>query len=136
MNLIVSFYTALVKHESVSIFQLVPILYFTWVFGRLIYYKFKYTKILLRDVLTLFTLVALALDYVYYLYAFARGSGQLLSVPGFLIKYSLGAILWTWMFIYHYSVITKDSPLDRKKAIFVYALAMLLILFLISILQR
>ncbi len=141
MSPIMSIYTALIKYQSVCIFQLVPICYFTWIFSRLMYYKLKYhKKISLKDALTFFTLVALALDYGHYLYFFVTKTGQFLSVPGFLIKYSLGTILWIWMFIYHYEVcarknlLRKYSSHDRKKAIFAYILCMILILFLIGVL--
>jgi len=142
MQILLGIYTALIKYHSVYIYQLVPIFYFTWIFGRLIYYKCKYGKgILLRDVLTLITLVVLILDYGHYLYLFVAGTGQLLSLPGFLIKYSLGTILWIWMFIYHYEVCVRKNLIreyslkDTKKAIFAYVLCVILILFLIGVLQ-
>lgn len=143
MQTLLGIYTVLIKYRSVYIYQLVPIFYFTWIFGRLMYYKCKYNKkIFLKDILTLITLIVLVFDYGHYLYLFVAGTGQLLSLPEFLIKYSLGTLLWIWMFIYHYEVYVRNnllkehSPKERKKAIFAYTLSVILILFLIVVLQQ
>lgn len=142
MQTFLGIYEALIEYRSVYVYQLVPILYFISIFSRLMYYKCKYgRKIFLRDILTLITLIILVLDYVNYLYFFVAKTGRVLSFTEFLIKYSLGTILWIWMFVYHYEVcVRKDLlsayPFRKRNAIFAYAICMILILFLIGVLHK
>lgn len=143
MQTFLEIYEALIEYRSVYIYQLVPILYFISIFSRLMYYKCKYgKKITLKDTLTLITLAVLVLDYVNYIYLFVAKTGRVLSFTEFIIKYSLGTVLWIWMFVYHYEVCVRKDLLSRyssthkTRAIFAYVLYMILMLFLIGVLHR
>ena len=60
------------------------------------------------------TMGIIGLDYTNYLYLLITGTGQVLPFPAFLIKYTLGFLLWSWMFWYSYKVHLKRNLLGEK----------------------
>jgi len=133
-------YNILTKSESVYLFQLVPIAYFMTIVTRLIYYKLKYRiQIYFRDVISLATILLILLDYVNYLRLLITGTGKVLPFMAFLIKYTIGFLLWMWMFWYSYQIHVKNAlkgkgaHLKKRHAIIVFIGSMLVILVVIGI---
>jgi len=76
----------------------------------------------------------IGLDYVNYLYLLVTGTGQVLPVTAFLIKYTLGFVLWTWMFWYSYKVHLKRNFTGealKKGSVIVACIASMLVILLI-----
>jgi hypothetical protein len=133
-------YKVLTKSESVYLFQLVPIAYFMAIISRLIYYKLKYRiQIYFRDVISLATILLILLDYVNYLRLLITGTGKFLPFEAFIIKYTIGFLLWMWMFWYSYEIHVKNSlkgrgaHLKKRHAIVVFLGSMLVILIFIAV---
>jgi hypothetical protein len=103
-------YYIIVKNETVYLFYLVPIVYFMTIVVRLVYYKLKYhQRIYSRDVIATATMILIFLDYVNYLYLRYVTTGRPLPPFALLIKYTIGFLLWAWMFWYSYKVHLKRN---------------------------
>ncbi len=103
-------YYILIQSETVYLFYLVPIAYFMTIVVRLVYYKLRYRqRIYLRDVIAAATMILIFLDYVNYLYLRYVSVGRPLPPMALLIKYTIGFLLWTWMFWYSYRVHLKGN---------------------------
>jgi len=103
-------YEIITKSETVYLFYLVPIAYFMSIVVRLVYYKLKYhQRIYSRDVIAAATMILIFLDYVNYLYLRYVSEGRPLPPVVLLIKYTIGFLLWVWMFWYSYNVHLKRS---------------------------
>jgi hypothetical protein len=133
-------YAVLIKNEAVYLFYLVPITYFMTIVARLIYYKLKYhVQIYFRDVISVATMMVIFLDYLNYLYLLVTGTGQVLPFRVFLIKYTIGFLLWGWMFWYSYKIHLRNSIqgqkayLKKKQAVLVCFCSMFIILLIIGI---
>lgn len=131
-------YEVLTKYEAVYLFYLVPITYFISIVVRLIYYKIKYRqKLSYGDVMAAATMLIIGVDYVNYLYLLISGTGKVLPLTAFLIKYAFGFLLWTWMFWYSYKVHLQRSlaqyHIKKRHAILICAISMLIILLVIGI---
>ncbi len=139
-EIFLNIYRVLTKSESVYLFQLVPIAYFMTVITRLLYYKLKYRiQIYFRDIISLATTLLILLDYVNYLRLLISGTGRVLPAMAFFTKYTIGLLLWTWMFWYSYQIHIKNSlkgkggRLKKHHAIIVFVGSMVVILVLIGI---
>lgn len=133
-------YTVLVKNEAVYLFYLVPIAYFMTIVGRLIYYKLKYhLPIYFRDIIAGATMFLIFVDYINYLRLLVSGTGKVLPFPALFVKYTIGFLLWMWMFWYSYQVHLKNSlkgkhfHLKRRHAVVLFVVAMVIILLIIGI---
>ncbi len=131
-------YEILTKYEAVYLFYLVPIAYFISIVARLLYYKLKYRqKLSYGDVMATATMLIIGLDYVNYLYLLVSGTGKVLPLTAFLIKYTFGFLLWAWMFWYSYKVhIQKhlaEHRIKRGHVILICIVSMLVILLAIGI---
>ena len=131
-------YDILTKYEAVYLFYLVPIAYFVSIVFRLIYYKLKYhKKLMLRDVMAVATMVLIGLDYINYLYLLITQTGRLLPFSAFVIKYTIGFLLWAWMFWYSYKVYLKRSltkeNLKKGRVVIACIASMLFILLVIVV---
>ncbi|MBD3308477.1 hypothetical protein GF339_18775 [candidate division KSB3 bacterium] len=131
-------YEILTKNEVVYLFYLVPIIYFASIIVRLIYYKLKYQRRLsYPDVMAGATMLIIVLDYINYLYLLITGTGKVLPIGALLIKYTLGFLLWIWMFWYSYKVYLKRNftatTLKRWRMIIVCVGSMALILIVIGL---
>ncbi len=81
------------------------------------------------------TMLLIFLDYVKYLYLLISGTGQVLPFSAFLTKYTLGFLLWAWMFWYSYQIhlkrnLTKDV-LKKRCVVLAWVMSMLVILIVI-----
>lgn len=131
-------YRALTQNVAVYLFYVVPIAYFASIIIRLVYYKLKYHhKLLLRDVMAAATMLVIVLDYTNFLYLFVTGTGERLPIGALFIKYTLGFLLWMWMFWYSYKVHLKRSltrkNLKKHSVVIAYVFSMLVILVVIAI---
>ena len=132
-------YDVLTRYEAVYLFYLVPIAYFVSIVFRLVYYKLKYyEKLYPRDLMAVATMLLIGLDYINYLYLLISGTGKILPFPAFLIKYTFGFLLWTWMFWYSYQVYLKrnlmrEAFLKKGRVVLVCIVSMLVILTVIVI---
>jgi hypothetical protein len=103
-------YYLYVKNETVYLLALVPIVYFMTIVVRLLYYKLKYhERIYARDVIAAATAILIFLDSVNYLYLRYVTTGRPLPPTALLIKYTIGFLLWAWMFWYSYNVHLKRN---------------------------
>lgn len=132
-------YRVFTKNEAVYLFHLVPIAYFMSIVIRLVFYKLKYrAPLYFRDLIAVATMLLIFLDYVNYLRLLITGTGRFLPFPALLIKYTIGFLLWMWMFWYSYQVHLKNSfkgkPLSLKKrhAVLLFIGAMVVILVIIG----
>jgi hypothetical protein len=139
-QLLFNLYNVLVKYEAVYLFYLVPIVYFMTIVIRLMYYKLKYhIPIYFRDVIAGATMVLIFLDYANYLYLLITGTGQVLPFTAFLIKYTIGFLLWAWMFWYSYKIYVKKNlngrnfVLKKKYAVLAFICSVLVILLVIGL---
>lgn len=131
-------YEVLTKHEAVYLFYLVPIAYFMSIVTRLMYYKFKYQqKFSYGDAMAAATMLIIGLDYMNYLYLLITGTGKVLPLTVFLIKYTFGFLLWAWMFWYSYKVHLKknfaDHRIKKGRVVILCIASMILILVVISV---
>jgi hypothetical protein len=133
-------YKVFTKSASVYLFQLVPIAYFMAIISRLIYYKLKYRiQIYFRDIISLATILLILLDYLNYLRLLITGTGSFLPFGALLIKYTIGFLLWMWMFWYSYEIHVKNSlkgrgaHLKKRHAIIVFIGSMLVLLVFIAV---
>ena len=138
-EMFLNIYQVLTKSESVYLFQLVPIAYFMTIITRLLYYKLKYhVQVYFRDVISLATTVLILVDYVNYLRLLISGTGKVLPAMAFFTKYTIGFLLWTWMFWYSYQIYIKKNlkgkgtPLKKHHAILMFIGSMFVILVLIG----
>ena len=130
-------YTILTRNEAVYLFYLIPIVYFSSIVLRLVYYKVKYRQQLyMRDLMAVGTMVLLVADYVNYLRLFLSHTGQVLPFSAFVIKYLFGFLLWAWMFWYSYQIYLKKSltkeALKKGRVILLYAGLVFVILLLVA----
>jgi hypothetical protein len=139
-EILTNIYAVLTKSESVYLFYLVPITYFMTIVTRLMYYKLKYRlPVYFRDVIAIATMLLIFLDYVNYLYLLVSGTGRVLPFTAFLLKYTIGFLLWAWMFWYSYKIALKNNlhgnsaHLKKKQAVIVCICSMLLILLIIGV---
>lgn len=96
-------YHLFTAHEGVYILYLVPIAYCTIIVFHVIVVKWQLPKQFgIKDVFTLVTLLALAADFINYLYLFSTKTGQLLRMNALFVKYVLGCVLWLWVAWYSY----------------------------------
>jgi hypothetical protein len=138
LEVIKKLYDILTKYEAVYLFYLVPIAYFMSIVVRLVYYKLKYhQKIYFRDIIAMTTMILIFLDYVNYLRLLITGTGKVLPLLAFIIKYALGFLLWAWMFWYSYKVHLKRNltvkNLKKRWAVIAFVGTMFLILLVIGI---
>ena len=131
-------YYILIQSETVYLFYLVPIIYFVTIVVRLVYYKLKYhRRIYLRDVIAAATMILIFLDYVNYLYLRYVSVGRPLPPIALLIKYTIGFLLWAWMFWYSYKVHLKRNltaeNLKKKWVVLAFIGAMFVILLVIGV---
>ena len=136
-NAMRNLYDILTKYEAVYLFYLVPIAYFMSIVTRLIYYKLKYhQKFTYGDMMAAATMFIIGLDYINYLYLLITGTGKVLPLMAFLIKYTFGFLLWTWMFWYSYKVHLKKNfagrSIKKGQVIIVCIASMILILIVIG----
>lgn len=130
-------YTILTRNEAVYLFYLIPIVYFSSIIIRLVYYKVKYRQQLYsRDLMAMGTMVLLVADYVNYLRLFLTQTGQVLPFSMFVIKYLFGFLLWAWMFWYSYHVhlkknLTKET-LKKGRVVLLYAGLVFVVLLLVA----
>lgn len=129
-------YNILTRNEAVYLFYLVPIIYFTSIIARLVFYKVKYRQPLrLSDIMAMGTMLLIGLDYINYLYLYISKKGMVLPFAAFVIKYTFGFLLWAWMFWYAYQVHLKRSltkeTLKKGRIFLVCGGSMFLILLLI-----
>lgn len=133
-------YKVLTKNEAVYLFWLVPIAYFMMIVARLLYYKLKYQiQIYFRDVIAVATMLLIFLDYLNYLRLLITGTGRMLPFTAFLIKYTIGFLLWMWMFWYSYQIYIKNNlkgkraHLKKAHAVIVFLGSMVIILVIIGV---
>ena len=133
-------YAVLTRSEAVYLFYLVPIAYFMTIVARLIYYKLKYhIQIYFRDIIAVATMLLIFLDYLNYLYLLISRTGRVLPFTAFLIKYTIGFLLWVWMFWYSYKIYVKNNLRDKsahlkkKEAVIVCVGSMFIILLIIGL---
>jgi len=83
------------------------------------------------------TMLVIVLDYANFLYLFVTGTGERLPIGALFIKYTLGFLLWMWMFWYSYKVHLKRSltrkNLKKHSVVIAYVFSMLVILVVIAI---
>ena len=140
IDTLLGIYKVLTKNETVYLFQLVPIAYFMTIVTRLVYYKLKYRiQIYFRDVISVATILLILLDYINYLRLLATGTGRILPFTAFIVKYTIGFLLWMWMFWYSYHIYVKKPLKDKggrlKKwhAVFVFVCSIFIILLFIGV---
>lgn len=131
-------YDVLTKYEAVYLFYLVPIAYFMSIITRLIYYKLKYhQKLSYGDIMAAATMLIIGLDYMNYLFLLITGTGKVLPFMAFLVKYTFGFLLWTWMFWYSYKVHLRKNfaghHLKKGQVIMICIASMVLILIVIGV---
>ena len=131
-------YKILTKYEAVYLFYLVPIVYFMSIVIRLVYYKLKYhKKLVYRDIMAVATMLIIGLDYINYLRLLVTGTGKVLPFIAFLIKYTLGFLLWAWMFWYSYKVHLKRNltgeNLKKWRVVIICIISIIIILLIIGI---
>ena len=132
-------YDALTRNATVYLFQLVPIAYFMTIVTRLVYYKLKYRiQIYFRDVISVATILLILLDYINYLRLLATGTGRILPFTALIVKYTIGFLLWMWMFWYSYQVHLKNLKgkqvhLKKGQAVLVFLVTMFVILLIIGV---
>jgi hypothetical protein len=131
-------YKILTKYEAVYLFYLVPIVYFMSIVIRLVYYKLKYhKKLAYRDIMAVATMLIIGLDYINYLRLLVTGTGKVLPFIAFLIKYTLGFLLWAWMFWYSYKVHLKRNltgeNLKKWRVVIICIISIIIILLIIGI---
>jgi len=130
-------YTILTRNEAVYLFYLIPIVYFSSIVLRLVYYKVKYRQPLFaRDLMAVGTMVLLVADYINYLRLFLSKTGTVLPFSAFVIKYLFGFLLWAWMFWYSYHVylrknLTKEA-LKKGRVVLLYAGLVFVVLLLVA----
>lgn len=96
-------YKAFIAYEGVYLFYLLPIIYFI-----LIVFRVLSSKRLLRqrmsgqDVITVFAIGLITLDFMNYGYQFFTKTGEFLQSQYLLIKYAIGFLIWIWIFWYSY----------------------------------
>jgi hypothetical protein len=132
-------YRVLTKNEAVYLFHLVPIAYFVSIVVRLVFYKLKYREqIYFRDIISVATTLLIFIDYLNYLRLLITGTGKLIPFPALLIKYTIGFLLWVWMFWYSYQVHLKKSlqgkhlQLKKRHVVIFFIGAMVVILVIIG----
>lgn len=140
IDTLLGIYKVLTKNETVYLFQLVPIAYFMTIVARLVYYKLKYRiQIYFRDVISVATILLILLDYINYLRLLATGTGRILPFTAFIVKYTIGFLLWMWMFWYSYQIHVKNSlkgrhvHLKKGHAVLVFLVTMFIILVIIGV---
>lgn len=131
-------YEILTKYEAVYLFYLVPIAYFMSIVTRLIYYKLKYRqKLSYGDVMAAATMFIIGVDYMNYLCLLISGTGKVLPLAAFLIKYTFGFLLWTWMFWYSYKVHIQrnlaEHHIKKGHVVLICVVSMLFILLVIGV---
>jgi hypothetical protein len=81
-------------------------------------------------------MLLIGLDYVNYLYLLISGTGKLLPLRELIIKYTIGFLLWAWMFWYSYKVYLKRSltkeNLKKQRVVIVCVFSMFIILVIIG----
>jgi hypothetical protein len=106
---------------------------------RLVYYKLKYrVQIYFRDVISVATILLILLDYINYLRLLATGAGRFLPFTAILVKYTIGFLLWMWMFWYSYQVHLKNFKgkhvsLKKGQVVIVCLVTMAVILAIIGV---
>ena len=89
--------------EGIYLGYLVPIVYGAIIVWRVINTKRSLPKRPgVKDILTAIMLLALAADFINYLYLFSTNTGQLLAPNALFVKYTLGGGLWLWIAWYSY----------------------------------
>lgn len=135
-------YQVLTKSAAVYLFQLVPIAYFMTIISRLLFYKIKYrVPIYFRDIISLATTLVIVVDYVNYLRLLITGTGKMLPAAVLFTKYTIGFLLWTWMFWYSYQVHVrnakhqngKESAVTARQAVLLFVGSMIVILVVIGL---
>ena len=136
-KILTDLYNVFTRYESVYLFYLVPVTYFMAIVVRLVYYKLKYHgRLASRDFMAVATMLLIGLDYVNYLYLLISGTGKLLPLRELIIKYTIGFLLWAWMFWYSYKVhlkrsLTKEN-LRKQRVVIVCVFSMFIILVIIG----
>jgi hypothetical protein len=83
------------------------------------------------------TMLLIGLDYVNYLYLLITGTGKVLPFTAFIIKYTIGFLLWAWMFWYSYKVhlkrnLTREN-LKKGRIVLVCIISVIIILLVIGV---
>jgi hypothetical protein len=133
-------YSVLTTSQAVYLFWLVPIAYFLSIIVRLFYYKLKYRlPLYFRDFIAVATIILIFSDYLNYLRLLVSGTGKVLPIAALLIKYSIGFLLWAWMFWYSYQIHIKNSLkgqnfyVKKWHAVLVFAASVVVILVIIVV---
>ena len=96
-------YKALIAYEGVYLFYLAPIIYFLIIMFNVFSSKRPFIqRIRSQDVITAFAIGFITLDFMKYAYLFFTETRELLSSQHLLIKYTVGFLIWIWIFWYSY----------------------------------
>lgn len=96
-------YKALIAYEGVYLFYLAPIIYFLIIVFNVFSSKRPFLqRMSSQDVITALAIGFITLDFMNYTYQFLQKTGALLQSQHLLIKYTIGLLIWIWIFWYSY----------------------------------
>lgn len=96
-------YKAFIAYEGVYLFYLIPIIYFLIIVVNILSSKHPLRqRIGSQDVITAFAIGFVTLDFIKYVYRFFQKTGEPLQSQYLLTKYTLGSLVWIWIFWYSY----------------------------------
>jgi hypothetical protein len=96
-------YKALIAYEGVYLFYLAPIIYFLIIVFNVFSSKRPFLQHMSsQDVITALAIGFITLDFMKYAYLFFTETTGPLSSQHLLIKYTIGSLIWIWIFWYSY----------------------------------